>query len=179
MENKLIWLDLEMTGLEPQSERIIEIFTAITNEDLTEVIEGPNIVISQPTEYLDNMDDWNQDHHSRSGLLDEVKKSEISQEDAELRTLNFIKEHVGKNKSPLCGNTIHHDRKFLTLYMPQLEEYFHYRNIDVSSLKEVAKRWRPEVTMEQAKQVAHRAKADVFESLIELRFYRDEFFANK
>ena len=93
MENKLIWLDLEMTGLEPQSERIIEIFTAITNEDLTEVIEGPNIVISQPTEYLDNMDDWNQDHHSRSGLLDEVKKSEISQEDAELRTLNFIKEH--------------------------------------------------------------------------------------
>ena len=105
---------------------------AITNEDLTEVIEGPNIVISQPTEYLDNMDDWNQDHHSRSGLLDEVKKSEISQEDAELRTLNFIKEHVGKNKSPLCGNTIHHDRKFLTLYMPQLEEYFHYRNIDVS-----------------------------------------------
>ena len=109
MENKLIWLDLEMTGLEPQSERIIEIFTAITNEDLTEVIEGPNIVISQPTEYLDNMDDWNQDHHSRSGLLDEVKKSEISQEDAELRTLNFIKEHVGKNKSPLCGNTIHHD----------------------------------------------------------------------
>ena len=118
MENKLIWLDLEMTGLEPQSERIIEIFTAITNEDLTEVIEGPNIVISQPSEYLDNMDDWNQDHHSRSGLLDEVKKSEISQEDAELRTLNFIKEHVGKNKSPLCGNTIHHDRKFLTLYMP-------------------------------------------------------------
>ena len=94
MENKLIWLDLEMTGLEPQSERIIEIFTAITNEDLTEVIEGPNIVISQPTEYLDNMDDWNQDHHSRSGLLDEVKKSEISQEDAEMRTLNFIKEHV-------------------------------------------------------------------------------------
>ena len=115
MENKLIWLDLEMTGLEPQSERIIEIFTAITNEDLTEVIEGPNIVISQPTEYLDNMDDWNQDHHSRSGLLDEVKKSEISQEDAELRTLNFIKEHVGKNKSPLCGNTIHHDRKFFNL----------------------------------------------------------------
>jgi len=177
MENKLIWLDLEMTGLEPHSERIIEIFTAITNEDLTEVIEGPNIVISQPTEYLDNMDDWNQDHHSRSGLLDEVKKSEISQEDAEFRTLNFIKEHVGKNKSPLCGNTIHHDRKFLTLYMPQLEEHFHYRNIDVSSFKEVAKRWRPEVTMEQAKQVAHRARADVFESINELRFYRDEFFA--
>ena len=177
MENKLIWLDLEMTGLEPQSERIIEIFTAITNEDLTEVIEGPNIVISQPKEYLDNMDDWNQDHHSRSGLLDEVKKSEISQEDAEMRTLNFIKEHVGKNKSPLCGNTIHHDRKFLTLYMPQLEEYFHYRNIDVSSFKEVAKRWRPEVNMAQPKQVAHRARADVFESINELRFYRDEFFA--
>ena len=96
MENKLIWLDLEMTGLEPQSERIIEIFTAITNEDLTEVIEGPNIVISQPAEYLDNMDDWNQDHHSRSGLLDEVKNSDISQEDAEMRTLNFIKEHVEK-----------------------------------------------------------------------------------
>ena len=179
MENKLIWLDLEMTGLEPQSERIIEIFTAITNEDLTEVIEGPNLVISQSNEYLDNMDDWNQDHHSKSGLLDEVKQSEISQEDAEIRTLNFIKEHVGKNKSPLCGNTIHHDRKFLTLYMPQLEEYFHYRNIDVSSFKEVAKRWRPEVSMEQAKQVAHRARADVFESINELRFYRDEFFAKK
>jgi oligoribonuclease len=94
-----------------------------------------------------------------------------------MRTLNFIKEHVGKNKSPLCGNTIHHDRKFLTLYMPQLEEYFHYRNIDVSSFKEVAKRWRPEVTMVQPKQVAHRARADVFESINELRFYRDEFFA--
>ena len=178
MENKLIWLDLEMTGLEPQSERIIEIFTAITNEDLTEIIDGPNLVISQPKEYIDNMDDWNQEHHSKSGLLEEVLASEVSQEEAELRTLNFLAEHIGKGKSPLCGNTIHHDRKFLTLYMPQLEDYFHYRNIDVSSIKELAKRWRPDVSLSQEKQVAHRARLDVLESINELRFYRDNFFAD-
>ena len=178
MENKLIWLDLEMTGLEPQSERIIEIFTAITNEDLTEIIDGPNLVISQPKDYIDNMDDWNQEHHSKSGLLEEVLASEVSQEEAEQRTLNFLAEHIGKGKSPQCGNTIHHDRKFLTLYMPQLEDYFHYRNIDVSSIKELAKRWRPDVSMPQDKQVAHRARADVLESINELRFYRDNFFAD-
>ena len=140
MENKLIWLDLEMTGLDPNSERIIEIFTAVTDENLTEIIEGPDLVIKQPNEILDQMDEWNQEHHKKSGLIDEVKRSVITQEDAEAMTLDFLSQHVGKNVSPLCGNTVWHDRKFLTLYMPQLEDYFHYRVIDVSSVKELAKR---------------------------------------
>ena len=163
MENKLIWLDLEMTGLDPNSERIIEIFTAVTDENLTEI--------------LDQMDEWNQEHHKKSGLIDEVKRSVITQEDAEAMTLDFLSQHVGKNVSPLCGNTVWHDRKFLTLYMPQLEDYFHYRVIDVSSVKELTKRWRPDATKPKSKEIAHRARPDVFESIEELRFYRDHIFA--
>ena len=146
MEKKLIWLDLEMTGLDPSAERIIEIFTAVTNEDLTEIIDGPNLVVSQPQEYIDAMDDWNQTHHGDSGLIEDVLNSNISQEEAEQETLRFLREHVKKNSSPLCGNTVWHDRKFLTLYMPELEDYFHYRCIDVSSVKELTKRWRPEIS---------------------------------
>ena len=177
MENKLIWLDLEMTGLDPNSERIIEIFTAVTDENLTEIIEGPNLVIKQPDEILDQMDEWNQEHHKKSGLIDEVKRSVITQEDAEAMTLDFISQHVGKNVSPLCGNTVWHDRKFLTLYMPRIEDYFHYRVIDVSSVKELAKRWRPDAIKPKSKEIAHRARPDVFESIEELRFYRDHIFA--
>ena len=178
MEKKLIWLDLEMTGLDPNAERIIEIYTCVTNEDLTEIIEGPGMVISQSKELIDGMDDWNQEHHSASGLIDEVLASEISEKEAEQKTLEFIKQHVGKNESPRCGNTVWHDRKFLSLYMPELEDYFHYRCIDVSSVKELTKRWRPDINIQHAqKNAAHRAEADVYESINELRFYRDTIFA--
>ena len=178
MEKKLIWLDLEMTGLDPNAERIIEIFTAVTNEDLTEIIDGPTIVISQPQEYIDAMDDWNQTHHGDSGLIEDVLKSKVTQKEAEQETLRFLREHVKKNSSPLCGNTVWHDRKFLTLYMPELEDYFHYRCIDVSSVKELTKRWRPEISIQHSnKTAAHRAQADVYESINELRFYRDTIFS--
>ena len=178
MEKKLIWLDLEMTGLDPNAERIIEIFSAVTNEDLTEIIDGPNIVVSQPKEYIDAMDDWIQWHHGESGLIEDVLNSKINQEEAEQETLRFLREHVEKNASPLCGNTVWHDRKFLSLYMPELEDHFHYRCIDVSSVKELTKRWRPEISMQHStKKAAHRAQADVYESINELRFYRDTIFA--
>ena len=124
MEKKLIWLDLEMTGLDPNAERIIEIYTCVTNEDLTEIIEGPGMVVSQSKELLDGMDDWNQSHHGASGLIEEVLDSTISEREAEQATLDFIKLHVEKGESPLCGNTVWHDRKFLSLYMPELEDYF-------------------------------------------------------
>ena len=136
------------------------------------------MVISQSKELIDGMDDWNQEHHSASGLIDEVLASEVSEKEAEQKTLEFIKQHVGKNESPLCGNTVWHDRKFLSLYMPELEDYFHYRCIDVSSVKELTKRWRPDINIQHAqKNAAHRAEADVYESINELRFYRDTIFA--
>ena len=172
----LVWLDLEMTGLDPDSERIIEIATVITSSDLEEVIEGPNLVINQPREYLDNMDEWNTSHHGNSGLIEAVKVSNVTDELAEKETLNFLMKYLEIDTSPLCGNSISQDRRFLNRYMPDLAKFFHYRNIDVSSIKELTKRWRPDLDGKIIKSTSHRALSDDYESIEELKFYRDALF---
>ena len=173
---KLVWLDLEMTGLDPDSERIIEIATIVTDFELNEAIEGPNLVIHQPNEFIENMDDWNLSHHSESGLIEAVKATKISPEQAEKETLRFLEQHTSRDISPLCGNSIHHDRRFLSRYMPDLSAFFHYRNIDVSSIKELVKRWYPELVKYARKEASHRALSDIKESIEELRFYKENLF---
>jgi oligoribonuclease len=143
-KDNLIWIDLEMTGLDPEKEKIIEIATLITDSQLNILAEGPNLIISQPKSLLDEMDEWNQNQHGSSGLIDAVKKSAVTQQMAEIETLEFISKYVGQKKSPMCGNTVSHDRRFLIKYMPRLESYFNYRHIDVSSFKEAAVRWMNE-----------------------------------
>jgi oligoribonuclease len=172
----LIWLDLEMTGLDPDSERIIEIATAVTNADLTEIIEGPNLVIKTPQEFIDNMDEWNTNQHNSSGLVDSLKVTNMTVEQAEKETLEFISKYTQKGRSPLCGNTISHDRRFLVRYMPELSNYFHYRNVDVSSIMELTKRWHPHLAGGYKKQGGHRAMSDVIDSIKELKFYKDNLF---
>ena len=140
-DDNLIWIDLEMTGLDPEKEKIIEIATIITDSDLNVIAEGPNIAIHQSNEVLDSMDEWNVNQHTSSGLIDAVRTSIISDKEAELETLDFISKYVPSRKSPMCGNTVSHDRRFLSKYMPELENYFHYRHIDVSSVKELIVRW--------------------------------------
>ena len=173
---KLIWLDLEMTGLDPDSERIIEIATIVTNYDLTGEIEGPNLVIKQPKEFIINMDEWNVLHHNESGLVDSLKVTKTTEQDAEKETLNFLKKHSTKGQSPLCGNSISHDRRFLNRYMPELASFFHYRNIDVSSIKELVKRWQPKLLNGVLKASSHRALSDIKESIEELRYYKRNIF---
>ena len=172
----LIWLDLEMTGLDPDSERIIEIATAVTNHDLTEIIQGPNLVIQQPQEYIDNMDAWNTNQHNNSGLVDSLRVTNMTIEQAEKETLEFISEYTQKGQSPLCGNSISHDRRFLVRYMPELSSFFHYRNVDVSSISELVKRWHPKMLGIFKKEGGHRAMTDVIESIQELKFYKDNLF---
>ena len=164
-----------MTGLDPDKERLIEIAVVVTGPQLTPRIEGPVLAIHQSDELLGQMDAWNKGTHGRSGLIDKVKASSITELDAETQLLAFISKHVPKGSSPLCGNTISQDRRFLVKYMPKLEAYLHYRNVDVSTFKELAKRWRPEVYAAFKKQQSHTALADVHESIDELEHYRTHF----
>ena len=174
-DDNLVWIDCEMTGLDPDKERLLEIAVIVTGPHLTPRIEGPVCVIYQSDTLLNQMDAWNKGTHGRSGLIDKVKASTTSEQDAEEAILAFIKKYVSKNASPLCGNTISQDRRFLVKFMPKLEAYLHYRNLDVSTLKELSKRWRPEVFNSFKKQQKHTALADVHESIEELAHYREHF----
>lgn len=174
-QNNLAWLDLEMTGLDPDRDRIIEIAVVVTDADLNTVAEGPVLAIHQTEAVLESMDAWNKGTHTRSGLLERVRVSTFVEADAEQRMLAFLAEHVPAKASPLCGNSICQDRRFLARWMPRLEAHFHYRNLDVSTLKELARRWRPELAKGLTKQGRHEALADIYESIGELRYYRDNF----
>jgi oligoribonuclease len=171
----LVWLDCEMTGLDPETDRLLEIAVVVTNPDLSVRVEGPVLVIHQSDSQLDRMDAWNKGTHGRSGLIDKVKASTTTETEAEQQLIAFLSAYVPKGTSPLCGNTIGQDRRFLVKYMPKLEAFFHYRNLDVSTLKELARRWRPEVYNAFRKQQAHTALADVQESIEELVHYRTHF----
>ncbi len=171
----LVWLDCEMTGLDPEKERIIEIAVIVTGPDLTPRIEGPVLVIHQEDALLNAMDAWNKGTHGRSGLIDKVKASTMTEAEAEAELIAFLSKYLPKGTSPLCGNTIGQDRRFLVKYMPKLEAFFHYRNIDVSTFKELAKRWKPEVYSAFKKAQKHTALADVHESIDELTHYREHF----
>jgi oligoribonuclease len=171
-ENNLIWIDMEMTGLQPDSDRIIEIAVLITDSDLTIVAEGPVLVIHQPDEVLDAMDAWNKSTHAKTGLVERVRASTVTEAQAERRALEFLATHVPAKTSPMCGNSICQDRRFLARWMPRLEAHFHYRNLDVSTLKELVRRWKPELMKGFAKEGRHEAMADILESIEELKFYR-------
>jgi oligoribonuclease len=174
-DQNLIWLDCEMTGLEPEVDRLIEIAVVVTSPDLAQRVEGPVLVIHQSDAQLDLMDAWNKGTHGKSGLIDKVKASTTTEAEAEAQIIAFLAQYVPKSTSPLCGNTIGQDRRFLAKYMPKLEAFCHYRNLDVSTLKELAKRWRPEVAASFKKQQKHTALADVHESIEELVHYRTHF----
>lgn len=173
--SNLIWIDLEMTGLDPNKERIIEIATIVTDWNLNVIEEGPALVIKQPTSLLDAMDEWCTRTHGESGLTQRVKDSQVSIAEAEEKTLEFLRRHIEAGTSPMCGNSVHQDRRFMVNEMPELEAFFHYRNLDVSTLKELAARWHPELPKQFKKAGTHLALDDVRESIAELRFYRDEF----
>lgn len=174
-DQNLIWIDLEMTGLDPLRDRIIEIAVVVTDAQLATRIEGPVFAIHQSDEVLDAMDAWNKGTHGRSGLVDRVKASRISEAEAEEQVIDFLRRFVPKNASPMCGNSICQDRRFLANYMPRLEAFFHYRNLDVSTLKELAKRWKPDVAASFKKAQKHTALADIHESIDELVHYREHF----
>ena len=175
----LIWIDLEMTGLDPERDHIIEIATIVTDSELNTLAEGPVLAVHQSDEVLAGMDEWNTSHHGSSGLTDRVRQSKVSVRDAELQTIAFLREYVDPGKSPICGNSIGQDRRFLVKEMQELEAYFHYRNLDVSTLKELVRRWRPELLDGFSKQGSHLALDDTRESIEELRYYREVFIKDK
>ncbi|HEX6321021.1 MAG TPA: oligoribonuclease [Burkholderiales bacterium] len=170
--NNLIWIDMEMTGLQPDSDRIIEMALLVTDPELRAVAESPVWVIHQPAEVLAAMDSWNRGTHAKTGLIEKVKASSLNEAQAEAQALEFLAMHVPANTSPMCGNSICQDRRFLARWMPRLEGYFHYRNLDVSTLKELVRRWKPEAAKGFSKEGKHEALADILESIEELKFYR-------
>ncbi len=174
-EMNLVWVDMEMTGLEPDTDRIIEVAVVVTDMHLNVLAEGPVFAIHQSDETLDKMDNWNKGTHGRSGLIERVKASTVTEAQAEEELIAFMKKWVPKGKSPMCGNTIGQDRRFMVRYMPKLEAFFHYRNIDVSTLKELGKRWKPEMVSGFKKHQMHTALADIVESIEELKYYREHF----
>lgn len=174
-EFNLIWLDMEMTGLDPDNDRIIEVAVVVTDMQLNVLAEGPVFAIHQPDEIMDKMDAWNKGTHGRSGLIDRVKASTVSEADAEKELIAFLKQYVPAGKSPMCGNSICQDRRFMARGMPKLEAFFHYRNLDVSTLKELCKRWKPAIASGFKKHQKHTAMADIIESIEELKYYREHF----
>ena len=174
-QNALVWLDMEMTGLDPDHDLIIELAMVVTNSNLDVVAEAPTWVVHQPDAVLDTMDEWNRNTHGRSGLTAKVLASNLSASDVERAALDFLSGYVPKRASPMCGNSICQDRRFMARHMPELETWFHYRNLDVSTVKELCRRWNPVVAREFSKQGRHEALADIYESIDELKFYRDRF----
>ena len=170
--NNLIWIDMEMTGLQPDADRVIEIATLVTDPQLNVLATGPVLVIHQPDEVLNAMDSWNKSTHAKSGLIERVRASRLNEAGAERDALAFLAAHVPASSSPMCGNSICQDRRFLARWLPRLEAYFHYRNLDVSTLKELVKRWKPELLKGFSKEGKHEALADILESIEELKFYR-------
>jgi oligoribonuclease len=170
--NNLIWIDMEMTGLVPDTDRIIEVAVLVTDSQLNLVAEGPVLVVRQPDEVLEAMDSWNRSVHRKSGLVDKVKASALDEAAVERQTIEFLKQHVPEGVSPMCGNSICQDRRFLARWMPKLEAFFLYRNVDVSTLKELIKRWKPDVAKALKKEGKHEALADIYESIEELKYYR-------
>ena len=174
-EFNLVWVDMEMTGLDPDTDRIIEVAVVVTDSNLNILAEGPVFAIHQSDEVLNGMDSWNKGTHGRSGLIDRIKASTVTEADAEVALIDFLKHFVPSGKSPMCGNTICQDRRFMARGMPKLEAFFHYRNLDVSTLKELCKRWKPELASGFKKHQKHTALADIIESVEELRYYREHF----
>ena len=171
----LIWIDMEMSGLKSDTDRIIEVALVVTDSQLTVVAEAPVLVVHQSDEVMDGMDNWNKSTHGKSGLIDKVKSSSLTESEVESSMINFLKQHVPPGVSPMCGNSICQDRRFLARTMPQLESYFHYRNLDVSTLKELAKRWRPEIMAGLTKKSKHEALSDIYDSIEEMKYYREHF----
>ncbi len=174
-QNNLIWIDMEMTGLVPESDRIIEVAIVITDSNLNTVAEAPVLVVHQADEVLAGMDNWNKSTHAKSGLIDKIRASTLDERAVELRMLDFLKLHAPKGGSPMCGNSVCQDRRFMARTMPELEAWFHYRNLDVSTLKELVKRWKPELAKGFSKHGKHEALADIYESIEELKYYREHF----
>ena len=173
--NNLIWIDMEMSGLQPDTDRILELAAVVTDAELNVLAESPALVVHQSDAVLDGMDAWNKGTHGKSGLIDMVKASALGEQEAEARMIEFLKQYVPSGKSPMCGNSICQDRRFMARYMPKLESYFHYRNLDVSALKELARRWRPKLYGGFKKASKHTALADIHESIEELKYYREHF----
>jgi oligoribonuclease len=171
----LIWLDMEMSGLSPETDCILEVALVVTDAQLNTVAEAPVLVVHQSDAVLDGMDNWNKGTHGKSGLIDKVKASLLGDAEVEARMIDFLQQHVGASKSPMCGNSICQDRRFLARHMPKLEAYFHYRNLDVSTIKELARRWRPELYDGFKKENRHEALSDIYESINELKYYREHF----
>ena len=174
-DTNLIWIDMEMSGLSPDTDRVLEVALVVTDAQLNTIAEAPVLVVHQSDAVLDGMDNWNKGTHGKSGLIDKVKASTLDEATVEAQMIAFLKEHVPNRTSPMCGNSICQDRRFLARHMPQLEAYFHYRNLDVSTLKELARRWKPKLLEGVTKENKHTALADIYESIEEMKYYRDNF----